>query len=128
MVLKAPCSYLRSYMLGCESTLVQLTSSTHRHPSVVPICICAWWILAAPTVQCNSSVLSSSPSTHPHFTLSVMWASSCRFGFIGPVELSTSAFLFANLGHVPSERWRERFLAEALKFKVSRGPSGPQRT
>lgn len=44
----------------------------------------------------------------------------CRFGFIGPVELSTSAFLFANLGHVPSEAWRERFLAEALKFRVSR--------
>lgn len=44
-----------------------------------------------------------------------------RFGFIGPVELSTSAFLFANLGHVPSESWRDRFLAEALKFRVRRG-------
>ena len=43
---------------------------------------------------------------------------SCRFGFIGPVELSTSAFLFANLGHIPSESWRTRFLAEALKFRV----------
>lgn len=42
-----------------------------------------------------------------------------RFGFVGPVELSTSAFLFANLGHIPSGRWRERFLAEALKFRVS---------
>jgi hypothetical protein len=48
-----------------------------------------------------------------------------RFGFVGPVELSTSAFMFANLGHVPSERWRERFLAEALKFRVSRGASDP---
>jgi hypothetical protein len=50
---------------------------------------------------------------------SLMPLGPCRFGFIGPVELSTSAFLFANLAHVPSERWRERFLAEALKFRVS---------
>jgi hypothetical protein len=41
-----------------------------------------------------------------------------RFGFIGPVELSMSAFLMANLGHTPSEGWREAFLGEALKFQV----------
>lgn len=53
------------------------------------------------------------------FTTSCVVSRCCRFGFIGPVELSTSAFLFANLAHVPSERWRERFLAEAFKFRVS---------
>jgi hypothetical protein len=48
----------------------------------------------------------------------VLAVSSCnrRFGFIGPVELSSTAFLFANLAHIPSEAWRGRFLAESAKF------------
>eukprot|EP00878_Enallax_costatus_P024200 GHUV01025804.1.p1 GENE.GHUV01025804.1~~GHUV01025804.1.p1 ORF type:complete len:582 (+),score=143.67 GHUV01025804.1:265-2010(+) len=41
-----------------------------------------------------------------------------RFGFIGPVELSSTAFLFANLAHIPSDTWRQRFMSEALKFRV----------
>lgn len=67
-----------------------------------------WWLASCPISVC-SSIPHSWPVVH-------------RFGFIGPVELSTSAFLFANLGHIPSERWRERFLAEALKFRVRRLP------
>jgi hypothetical protein len=41
-----------------------------------------------------------------------------RFGFVGPVELSSSAFLLANLGASPSEAWCAAFLAETLKFRV----------
>eukprot|EP00775_Hariotina_reticulata_P002071 gene2071-2391_t len=41
-----------------------------------------------------------------------------RFGFIGPVELSSTAFLFANLGHNPSDFWKSRFLSEALRFRA----------
>jgi hypothetical protein len=46
----------------------------------------------------------------------VSYFPASRFGFIGPVELSSTAFLFANLAHIPSEPWRGRFLAESAKF------------
>jgi hypothetical protein len=44
--------------------------------------------------------------------------SAGRLGFIGPVELSSTAFLFANLGHIPSDTWKSRFLSEALRFRA----------
>lgn len=34
------------------------------------------------------------------------------------MELSTTAFLFANLAHLPSDGWKRRFMAESLKFRV----------
>ncbi|KAF8065446.1 TBC2 [Scenedesmus sp. PABB004] len=41
-----------------------------------------------------------------------------RFGFIGPVELSATAFLFSNVGHAPSSAWRAGWAREAAKFSA----------
>lgn len=72
------------------------------------------WLLAV------QHLVLPAPLLHLAQTTAALSSCACRFGFIGPVELSTSAFLLANLSHTPLEPWRERFLAEALKFRVRR--------